>query len=71
MPNVGLWGQLCLRVVRYKNLTVKSSKLPQTEITSTYKYLQSVKTITRYTKMYKLNTRYNNVSVQGLPSMPQ
>ena len=57
-----------------KCLQINQVKLPQTKITFTYKELQSVTkftTCTRDTKIYKLNTRYTNVSVQSLPSMPQ
>jgi hypothetical protein len=45
-----------------KCLQINQVKLPQTKITSTYKKLQSVTMFTTYTKIYKLNTRYTNVS---------
>jgi hypothetical protein len=48
-----------------KSLQINQVKLPQTKITFTYKELQSVTkftTCTRDTKIYKLNTRYTNVS---------
>jgi hypothetical protein len=73
VPKVGQWGQLCVRVVRYKNTLQLNQKLPKPHklelLTRLYNLQKYTKMYNRYKSIQDIQERLSNHTLG--PSMPQ
>jgi hypothetical protein len=83
VPKVGQWGQLCVRVVRYNNFTIKSKlpkpqsirirfyKIIQVYNNEIYKDIQQIQDIQEIQRFHTLGPSMPQVALTplGLPSL--